>query len=262
MCRQWFQTGLLLVPFWGKHMKLLVTTLLTIASLNVFAGHPTIEKIIGTNDLVAVDATGSNIPEKYRNIIEAFGIISMGCTATHIGNGLVLTAGHCFWADEVLQKDQPCADTTIAWGVREGKEATLTSTCEMVLFAQRDSIGNDFAIMKVSPAPEASVGVELERKAEVGDQLTIFSHPEELPLRWSPTCVVENPTDTELPPQAMQHKCDTNPGSSGATIIDENTMKVVAIHDGGRLTAPAEGMNYGTYLTNTEVRDALKGLGY
>jgi V8-like Glu-specific endopeptidase len=60
----------------------------------------------------------------------------------------------------------------------------------------------------------------------------------------------------------MQHKCDTNPGSSGATVLDDNTLKVVAIHDGGHLTAPAEGMNYGTYLTNTEVRDALKSLGF
>ena len=243
-------------------MKLLVTTLLTIVSLNVFAGPAQVEKIIGTDDLIAVDATGSNLPVKYKDLIEAFGIISMGCTATHIGNGLVLTAGHCFWAGEVVEKDMPCEDTTVAWGVREGKETTSTSKCESILFAQRDSIGNDFAIMKVSPAPAASVGVELERQAEVGDKLTIFSHPEELPLRWSQNCVVETPTDSELPPQAMQHQCDTNPGSSGATILDENTLKVVAIHDGGRLTDIGVGMNYGTYLTSTEVRNALKSLGF
>lgn len=243
-------------------MKLLITALLLVSGLNAFAGKQAVEKIIGTNDLIAVDATGSNVPEKYRDLINAFGLLSMGCTATHIGNGIVLTAGHCFWASDLV-RDQDCSDTTVTWGVREGNSANTTqSKCEKILFMQRDDIGSDFAIMKVSPAPEAAIGVELERKAAVDDQITIFSHPEEMPLRWSQNCVVENPTDTDLPPQALQHKCDTNPGSSGATILDANTLKVVAIHDGGRLTGRAQGMNYGTFLTDTEVRNALKSIGF
>jgi V8-like Glu-specific endopeptidase len=243
-------------------MKILVASLLTIVSLNAFAGHPTTDKIIGTDDLIAVNADASNIPEKYRSLVDAFGIISMGCTATHIGNGIVITAGHCFWAPEDMVTDQTCEDTSVDWGVRDGKEAYMHSTCEKLLFAQRDAVGNDFAIFKVSPVPPVAVGVELERQAQAGDQLTIFSHPEELPLRWSQNCVVESPTDTDLPPQAMQHKCDTNPGSSGATVLDDSTLKVVAIHDGGHLTGPDDGMNYGTYLTNPAVRDALKSLGF
>ena len=62
--------------------------------------------------------------------------MSMGCTATHIGNGIVLSAGHCFWAEDTLTKDQPCSDTTIDWGVRGDKKAYLTSKCEKVLFEQ------------------------------------------------------------------------------------------------------------------------------
>jgi V8-like Glu-specific endopeptidase len=243
-------------------MKLFAATLLTVLSLNVLASKSSIQKIIGSDDLIAVDETGSNIPEKYRGLIDAFGLISMGCSATHIGNGIVLTAGHCFWASDDVQKDQPCDDTTVAWGVRDGKDAYLTSTCESILFAQRDSIGNDFAIFKVSPVPPVAIGVELEREAAVGDQITIFSHPEELPLRWSQLCSVETPTDSALPPLAMQHKCDTNPGSSGSTILDAGTLKVVAIHDGGRLTGASEGMNYGTFITSLEVRNALKSLGF
>ncbi len=242
-------------------MKLFASTLLLLLSLNVLASSQT-EKIIGENDLVAVDAEGTNVPAKYKDMLDAFGLMSMGCTGTHIGNGIVITAGHCFWAGETLTKDEPCDDTTVDWGVREGKEAYLKSKCEKVLFAQRDAVGNDFAIFKVSPAPTASVAVELERKAVAADEVTIFSHPEELPLRWSKTSIVENNTDVELPPESMQHKCDTNPGSSGATIIDVNTLKVVGIHDGGHLTAPQDGMNYGTFLTRPEVLDALKSLGF
>ena len=244
-------------------MKFLLTAVLLVSGLNAFAGKPNVEKIIGANDLIAVDAKGNNVPGKYRPLSNAFGLISMGCTATHIGDGIVLTAGHCFWANEDLVRDQDCSDTTVTWGVREGNDSNHTvSKCEKVLFMQRDEIGSDFAIMKVSPVPEAAIGVELERKAAVDDQITIFSHPEEMPLRWSQNCVVENPTDTALPPQALQHKCDTNPGSSGATILDTKTLKVIAIHDGGRLTGRTDGMNYATFLTDKEIRTALKSLGF
>lgn len=242
-------------------MKSFLAALITLVSLNTFASLD-VEKIIGENDLVAVNADASNIPLKYKELVNAFGLMSMGCTATHIGNGYVLTAGHCFWASEELVKDKECSDTTIEWGYREGGVAPyLKSTCQKIVAAQRNS-KNDFAILKVSPVPDFAVAVELNRKATVDDVVTIFSHPEELPLRWSKTCIVENPTDTKFSPDTLQHKCDTNPGSSGATIIDATTNKVIGIHDGGRLTAPAVGINYGTYLTNQEVLDTLKQLGF
>lgn len=219
------------------------------------------DKILGTNDLVAVNADGSNIPSKYKNLINAFGIISMGCTATHIGNGYVLTAGHCVDAGAILLKDIPCSETTIEWGVREGISPFLKSTCEKVVFAQRDS-DLDFAILKVSPAPDVSLSIELVRKATPGDSITVFSHPLELPLRWSQACVVESQLDPRLSATMLQHNCDTNSGSSGAVIIDTTTNKIVGIHDGGRESSPGVGKNYGTFITNVVVADALKQLGF
>lgn len=218
-------------------------------------------KIIGENDLVVVKADGSNIPVSYQKYIEAIGLMNLGCTATHIGQGIVLTAGHCFWAGENISSDLPCEDTTIEWGVREGREPYLKSKCDRILFAQKDIIGNDFAIMQVSPAPKAVVELDLENKPQVGDEVTIFSHPDELPLRWSKTCVVENNSDPDLPPESMHHKCDTSIGSSGAVIFDMKTSKVVALHAGGHMTSATEGMNYGTYLTNSELNKILKSLG-
>ena len=45
-------------------------------------------QIIGTNDFVVVTNDGANIPAKYQALIDAFGVMSVGCTATHVGNGV------------------------------------------------------------------------------------------------------------------------------------------------------------------------------
>lgn len=240
-------------------MKLAFVSLV-LFSVNSFAQYQ-ISKVIGVNDLVTVSADASNIPLKYKSLVNAFGLMSMGCTATHIGNGYVLTAGHCFYASDVLAKDLPCPDTSIEWGVRDGISPYMKSSCERIIAAQRNK-QNDFAIIKVSPIPTAAVGVDIKRKALAGDTLTVFSHPEELPLQWSKTCVVEAQLNPLLPPLTLQHKCDTNPGSSGATLINADTLFVVGIHDGGRLDVGTDGMNYGTFLTNTEVADTLKAVGF
>lgn len=230
------------------------------------------QKIIGENDLVTVNAEATNVPLKYRPLVDAFGLINMGCTATHIGNGYVLTAGHCFWAGATPILDQDCADTTIDWGVREEKTSYMRSQCEKIIIAQRDGI-NDFAILKVSPVPPVAIAPDMQRRAIIGDTVTIFSHPDELPLRWSRLCGVEMVQHPDLPAGSIQHKCDTNPGSSGATIINALTLKVIGIHDGGlggnswadpqNPDSPiSTGMNYGTFIQNSPLGDTLQSLGF
>ena len=218
-------------------------------------------KIIGENDLIAVDAKITNIPYKYKKLVNAFGMLSMGCTGTHIGRGYVLTAGHCFWAGEEPTQDLACEDTTIDWGVRTGILPYLKSTCQKIIITQK-SMKSDFAIIKVFPVPETFVQIELLRKAAPRDVVTIFSHPEWLSLRWSKACIVEFKLDPTLPPDFMQHECDTNPVSSGASIIDTQTLKIVGVHGGGFLHSPGFGINYATYITNIEIINTLKKLGF
>ena len=219
------------------------------------------DKIIGNNDLIAVNDDATNIPARYRNLVDAFGITDAGCTVTHIGHGIVLTAGHCFWAPETPVENQSCNGTTVSWGKRGNKEAYLVSNCERLILAQRSQRG-DFAIFKVSPEPSATIAPDLQRHAIIGDTLTLFSHPEFMPLQWSQLCGYERASDPELPSMALLHQCDTNPGSSGAAIIDALSLKIVAIHDGGHADANNQGMNYGTFILSSPLAEKLRELGF
>ncbi len=219
------------------------------------------EKIIGANDLIQVKEDASNIPFRYRSLVDAFGMLSMGCTATHIGRGIVLSAGHCFWAPPEAVENLSCADVSVAWGLRGQKTAYLVSKCEKIIMAQRSHLG-DFAIIQVSPVPPVAIPPDVQRRAIIGDTLTLFSHPDAQPLFWSQLCGVERKLDPALPPNSIQHQCDTNPGSSGAAIINALSLKIVGIHDGGRVDEKGQGMNYGTFIMDSPMTQKLISLGF
>lgn len=211
-------------------------------------------KVIGTNDLIPVTNDGANVPEKYRGLPNTFGIISMGCTATHIGNGVVLTAGHCFNAPSTRKNNFACPNITVRWGVRTDSPAYLTSKCTNVYAAQQ-SHDIDYAIFQVDVAPPVSVAVDLSARPAFDTNITIFSHPHLRPLEWSQICQVKPATNGGWGAQQFAHQCDTDPGSSGATILDDATLKVVGIHDGGILP-----WNYGTFLYDTPLAEVLASI--
>ncbi len=210
-------------------------------------------KIIGTNDLIPVIQDGANIPAKYRPLVDAFGEISMGCTATHVGNGLVLTAGHCFNAPATRTNNIPCAGTTVDWGVRKDKPKYLTSSCQTVLAAEQSGT-RDYAIFRVSPVPPVKVTLDFNQRPPTGRKITIFGHPQIRPLEWSQLCSVQPASNGGAGADQFTHQCDTEPGSSGSTILDDATLAVIGIHDGG--TVP---WNYGTYLAATPIAEFVGG---
>ena len=218
-----------------------------------FVNPDQIEKIIGENELTPVLNDGANIPEKYRPLIDAFGKISMGCSATHIGDGLVISAGHCFEAPERRINNKPCAGVTVDWGFRKDKTPYLKSKCVTILAAELND-NRDYAIFKVDVAPTAKVEIDLSARPKVGTALTIFGHPQLRPLEWSKTCTLEEASRGGWGTDAFSHQCDTEPGNSGSTVIDDTTLKIIGIHDGGRVP-----WNYATFITDTPVREFLDG---
>lgn len=220
------------------------------------------------------------IPAKYRPLGRAFGIVNIGCTATHVGAGVVLTAGHCVLAEPVQQpvKDEACPDglavtwsyTYLKWS-KNGPMATLpkagdVSPCFRILAAEWDA-NKDYAILQVDNPPSASVVVDLDARAETDREVTIFGHPAWRPLEWSGTCRVRPSAD--LPwqiyhrPARFGHKCDTEPISSGSPVIDTASLKIVGIHDGGLPTerlpdGTEDGWNWGTFVSDTPLRSYLK----
>jgi V8-like Glu-specific endopeptidase len=213
------------------------------------------EKIIGSNDLRAVLENGDRLSDgkaldpKYKPIIDAFGTISVGCTATHIGNGIVLTAGHCFDAPQNGARDLACSNITVKWGVRRDKAAYMTSTCQRIL-EERLNGSIDYAIFRVSPVPPVKVDVDLSARPPTGRRLTIFGHPQLRPLEWSGTCTLQPGSTGGFGSSQFSHQCDTEPGSSGSTVLDDTTLRVIGIHDGG-----SPSWNYASYLFDTPLKN-------
>lgn len=213
-----------------------------------------IEKIIGENDLLPVLQDGANIPQKYRSFVDAFGKIEMGCTATHIGNGLAVTAGHCFKETPYPRTNNiSCGGATVEWGFRKDKAPYMTSKCVKILAAELGD-DRDYAIFVVSPVPPASIEPDFRTRTVQGTKITMFGHPQTRPLEWSKVCTVEPGENGPWGADQFSHQCDTEPGNSGSSVIDDTTLKVVGIHDGGRVP-----WNYATYLADTPLGEFMGG---
>lgn len=244
----------------GGHLKSLILFVGFVLCSQTLLADYDIEKIIGNNDLVSVEADASNIPFKYRKLVNAFGKMNIGCTATHLGQGYVITAGHCVDVTEGLIKNQECSiDYDVEWGFRGDAKPYMYSKCQKVIIAERN-FNTDYALIKVYPVPPFSVGIDLEKIPEQSTITTIFSHPEEGPLAWSKTCRIKKTQAPYISNELIHHVCDTNPGSSGAAIISTSTLKIVGIHSGG-FAMDGVGFNYGSYVMKTQLPEILKQLG-
>jgi V8-like Glu-specific endopeptidase len=183
--------------------------------------------IIGANDLRYYN--NENLLSKSIGIMP-----NIGCTATHIGQGLVITAGHCVTSTS-------CSATyDVLWTfTQRNSRGAGRSRCLRVL-AQEENSQRDYAVMLVDNPPSASLATNLGDRPSQGDRLTILSHPAGRPLSWSGWCAHEG----EFSGNRFAYACDTEGGSSGAAVLNER-LEVVGIHN---LGSSASEVNAGTYL--------------
>lgn len=194
-----------------------------------------------------------------RPALDAFGLISMGaqgsCTGTHIGNGYVITAGHCFLPNPnpktnstpvTSLTDQACDDVKIDWGYRGSPETgspqpivNLTSQCTRLLYAEHTA-NLDFAIFKVNSAPSAKLALATAGlAAPAGTKITLFGYPNGNALTWSQSCSVipltQDPSLASVYSTGrFLYQCDTEPGESGSALLttDANgNVTLVGIHN-------------------------------
>lgn len=199
------------------------------------------EKVIGSNDFVPVAAEGTNLPEELRSAVDAVGQLNIGCTATHIGGGLVLTAGHCV-SRSPRSRSKSCPQLGVIWGNYGGNKQFRVSKC-ITVEAREYNDRVDFAVLKVANPPVASVEVDWA----VQDQstpITVLSFPRMRPMEWSPNCESHPYHDIGRSFVKFSHSCDTEGGSSGAPIFSADTFKMIGIHGGA-----GDELNYAMFVS-------------
>ena len=201
------------------------------------------KSIIGTNDLVYVPKNSADFHEDApsEELLDSIGLMKLGCTASHIGNNFIITAGHCihprFFS---FHKNLSCTkDFTISWGVRGNFKGYLESKCVKIIAAE-NSVKRDFAIIKVDNAPKGQFSLYRGGEPELNREMTIYSHPMKRPLQWSKNChnlgrkdLGQWNSNRDYYLNRLHYSCDTEGGSSGAAVIDSNSFEILAIHNSG-----------------------------
>jgi V8-like Glu-specific endopeptidase len=211
----------------------------------------TTQSIIDQDSLIEID---EDTPLPHRNLRQEFpaiGRLTGGCTAFHLGDGIVATAGHCIEDLAANPQEVSCHALDIAWGVLAGELNPERSRCLKVLEYQYDQEA-DYALLQVDPIPATAVVLEADPRAvKFNAQAMVLGYPKGRSLSLSGTCEARRNSDPEA--RIFHHRCDTLPGNSGSPVFDAQSLEVIGVHNGDADNSE----NYGSYLPTPENLTAL-----
>lgn len=172
------------------------------------------------------------------------------CTATLLPDNTIVTARHCFRLNPGLQ----AVDAQIIFGHLSSLDTDADVTKANVDLGTietytLDGYTYDVATAKLVTPPNTSLPQPafLSRAPiEVGESAYNISHPNGRPQMIARSaCMVLEISDREF-----RHRCDTQAGSSGSAIFDEETRTIVGIHGHteGASSGPSDRANIATRL--------------
>lgn len=168
------------------------------------------------------------------------------CTATLVAPQVLMTNAHC------LSTESFDVEEAIAWYNlidQDGKEAQKFKIRTRAF--ESDAV-LDYALVEIlDPLPDHVAPVPIKSNSQVDplDPLMIVHHPRGLPQRLSRfRCVAV--TETGQPDVILGHRCDTQHGSSGSLVVDENLIPVALHHRAGLQPDDPSSFNKATYLAS------------
>ncbi|MBM3381953.1 MAG: hypothetical protein FJY29_05875 [Betaproteobacteria bacterium] len=167
---------------------------------------------------------------------------ALRCTAFHLGDGYVATAGHCFLGA------QDCNGALVRW-----HNSNVTSKCQKMLysnasesFARGNEFSNDLSVFEVDVAPAQKFLVTSERpfsdtlSRENVRLLRAQLRSGKVEASYSETCQLVTGRITNIfgQPKAQDtavHTCTYGDFADGSPLIDINTKTLLALHQGTSL---------------------------
>ena len=176
------------------------------------------------------------------------------CTGTLITKDLFLTAQHC---------EAKCEDIKVTFGyLKESREETFA--CKEVVEKGNGSEQNDYMLVRLEGNPGTVWGwYDITDKAVAPNTpLLMIHHPGGTPMKVS----INDCHMVEEKDNFVEHRCDTQPGSSGSAILLPNFEKpqetrVVGVHTLGGCDATPTSYNSGPSMRHlVSISPLLKSL--
>jgi len=171
------------------------------------------------------------LDERQRRAVVRFG----KCTATHVGNGYFLTAGHCVNETPGFEgyRSSPCP-YPLKWGEDEGGK------CNVEVYRYDDE--QDYALLRLQDPslaedlPLVPIDYQFHWDQVRKSPLNLYGYSKGT-LKLDTTC------SGKIGAQSLVlHDCTTEPGDSGSALIDPETHHIIGVHGG----ALDDGKNYGS----------------
>lgn len=163
------------------------------------------------------------------------------CTASLLAGNRILTNSHCTNASDIRKTAGAgwfLAEARLVMGFDDSSDTSTVKSYSVPLRALAFSSDADAQILKVRGNPNATWGATslvFAGEAAADGDLMLIHHPGAISLQFNPkSCKIHSSQDKADYPQ-IRHTCDTFFGSSGALLLRESDLAIVALHFAGGL---------------------------